>query len=106
MVANRETSELGGEGVAGCLEGLISWGVNSSIGRVWVHGQDGIAVEEDLSGSEQGSNVEVWLKRPVSAGRSVCVGGGRLRSLLVIGCMLYVAKRGCVAGVAWVGTLC
>ena len=65
-----------------------------------------MAREGEVCGSERGSSTEIWFNRLVSAGRSVCVGGGRLMSLLVIGCMLYVAKRGCVAGVAWVGTLC
>ena len=54
----------------------------------------------------QGSNTEVWLNCLVSAGRSVCVGGGRLIRLLIIGCLWCSAERGCVAGVAWVGTLC
>ena len=34
--------------------------------------------EEDVCGSEQGSNTEVWLNRIVPASRSACVGGGRL----------------------------
>ena len=65
-----------------------------------------VAGEGDVRGSERGLSTEVWFNRLVSAGKSVCVGGGRLMRLLVIGCLLYVAERGCVAGVAWVGTLC
>ena len=52
------------------------------------------------------SSTEVWFNRLVSAGRSVCGGGGRLMRLLVLGCLLCVADCGCGAGVVWVGTLC
>ena len=38
------------------------------------------------------------------AGRPVRVGGGHLMRLLVIGCLSCVAERGCVAGIAWVGS--
>jgi hypothetical protein len=37
-----------------------------------------MAGEGDVCVSEQGSNTEVWLNRIVPAGRSACVGGGRL----------------------------
>jgi hypothetical protein len=63
-----------------------------------------VAGEGDVCGSGQGSNTEVWLNRLVSASRSV--GGGRLMRLFVIGHLKCVAERGCVADVAWVGTLC
>ena len=46
-----------------------------------------VAGEGDVCGSEQGSDTEVWLNCLVSAGRSVCVGSGRLMRLLVIGCI-------------------
>ena len=65
-----------------------------------------VAGEGDVRGSERGLSTEVWFNRLVSAGRSVCGGGGRLMRLLVLGCLLCVADCGCGAGVVWVGTLC
>jgi hypothetical protein len=44
-----------------------------------------VAGEGDVRGSERGLSTEVWFNRLVSAGKSVCVGGGRLMRLLVIG---------------------
>ena len=40
-MANRETSELGGEGVAAYFKGIISW-VFNLIWGAWGHGQGGI----------------------------------------------------------------
>ena len=40
--------------------------------------------EEDVCGSEQGSNTEVWLNCLLSAGRSLCAGGGYLMKLLLV----------------------
>jgi hypothetical protein len=44
------------------------------------------------------ARAEDELNRIVPAGRSACVGGGRLIRLLVVGCLKCVAERGCGAG--------
>ena len=46
------------------------------------HPAANVAGEGDVCGSDQSSSTEVWLNHLVSAGRSVCGGGGHLMRLL------------------------
>jgi hypothetical protein len=45
------------------------------------------------------SETEDWLGCPFLVDGSVCVGGGRLIKLFVMGCLWCVAERGCGGGV-------
>ena len=54
----------------------------------------------DVCGSKFNvSKTEEWLGCPLLADGSVCVGGGPLIKLFVMGCLWCVAERGCGAGV-------
>jgi len=45
------------------------------------------------------SKTEDWLGCPLLVDGSVCVGGGHLIKLFVMGCLWCVAERGCGGGV-------
>ena len=49
---------------------------------------------------------EDWLGCPLLVDGSVCVGGGPLITLFVMGCLWCVAERGCGAGVVKMGKVC
>jgi len=54
----------------------------------------------DVCGSKCGvSKIEDWLGCPLLVDGSVCVGGGPLIKLFVMGCLWCVAERGCGGGV-------
>ena len=54
----------------------------------------------DVCGSKFGvSKTEDWLGYPLLGDKSVCVGGGPLIKLFVMGCLWCVAERGCGGGV-------
>ena len=54
----------------------------------------------DVCGSKLGvSKTEDWLGCPLLVDGSVCVGGGPLIKLFVMGCLWCVAERGCGGGV-------
>jgi hypothetical protein len=61
-----------------------------------------VNIEEagDVFGSKLGvSKTEDSLECPLLADGSVCVGGGPLIELIVMGCLWCVAERGCGGGV-------
>jgi hypothetical protein len=45
------------------------------------------------------SKTEEWLECPLLVDGSVCVGGGPLIKLFVMGCLVCIAERGCGGGV-------
>ena len=68
-----------------------------------------MVIEEagDVCGSKFGvSKTEDWLGCPLLVDGSVCVGGGPLITLFVMGCLWCVAERGCGAGVVKMGKVC
>ena len=70
-----------------------------------------MVIEEagDVCGSKFGvSKTEDWLGCPLLVDGSVCVGGGPLIKLFVMGCLWCVAERGCggMLGVGIVGFGC
>jgi len=52
------------------------------------------------------SKTEDWLICPLLVDGSVCVGGGPLIKLFVMGCLWCVAARGFGAGVVKMGKVC